>query len=66
MAQFWQLLKDSVIIQGTITLALVGATIYLAATGQEIPDSIASATALALGFYFGSKAQQFINSKAGG
>jgi len=66
VAKFWELLKESVIVQGTITLTLVGATVYLAATGQEIPDVIASSTALALGFYFGSKSQQVIGARIGG
>ena len=58
MDKFWELLAESVIVQGTVTLMLVGGCIYLAVTGQEIPELLGSATMLALGFYFGTKTQQ--------
>ncbi len=55
MRTFWNLLQESVIVQAAITLAVVGATIYLAVTGQEIPDLLKDITGLVIGFYFGSK-----------
>ena len=66
MATFWRLLEESVIIQGTITLAMVLAVIYLSVTGQECPDVLSSSTALALGFYFGSKSEQIVNARIAG
>ena len=66
MATFWRLLEESVIIQGTITLVMVVAVVYLAVTGQECPDVLSSSTALALGFYFGSKSEQIVNVRARG
>jgi len=62
MATFWKLLQESVIIQGTLTLALAGAVIYLSVVGQPVPDLLSSAFLLAIGFYFGSKSQQVINA----
>lgn len=58
MDRFLDLLAQSVIVQGTVTLVLVGAVCYLAVTGQDVPETLQSATMLALGFYFGSKSQQ--------
>lgn len=55
MSKFWQLLEDSVITQAMVTLALVGAVIYLVVAGQPIPEALFGLTSLALGFYFGSK-----------
>lgn len=66
MAIFWRLLEESVIIQGTITVIMVGAVIYLSVTGQECPDVLSSSTALALGFYFGSKSEQIVHARAAG
>jgi hypothetical protein len=65
MNKFWQLLKESVIIQGTVTLALVGAVVYLSCANQEVPDVLSAACTLALGYYFGSKAQQTIAARGG-
>ncbi len=58
---FTELLRDSVIIQGVVTLALLFAVIYLACAGKDIPELLSTATSLVLGFYFGSKVQNAIN-----
>ena len=55
MQTFWELLRESVIVQAIVTLALVIAYIALAVRGVAIPDGLHSLTILALGFYFGSK-----------
>lgn len=55
MQTFWELLRESVIVQAIVTLALVLAYIALAVQGIAIPDGLHSLTILALGFYFGSK-----------
>lgn len=57
MTTFWSLLRESVLVQGVITFALIGAVIYLSVTGQEVSDLIASLTLLVVGFYFGSKVE---------
>lgn len=61
MEKFWDLLKESVIVQGVLTLALAGAVIYLCVIGQSVPDLLANAFLLVIGFYFGSKVQQAIS-----
>lgn len=55
MSTFWQLLKESVIIQGTITVLIVGAIVYLAIAQIVIPDILGQMGFLIVGFYFGSK-----------
>jgi len=61
---FWQLLAESVIVQAVVTLVLVAASCYLAIVGQPIPEELKAATLLALGFYFGTKSQQYIHAQA--
>ncbi len=55
MQTFWSLLQESVIVQGVITVLVVGATVYLSVTGQPVPDNLKDITGLVVGFYFGSK-----------
>jgi uncharacterized membrane protein len=55
MDKFWELLQTSVIVQALITLAVVGATVYLVVSGKPIPDQLRDLTGLVIGFYFGSK-----------
>jgi hypothetical protein len=57
MDQFWQALKDSVITQSILTLAIWGAVIYLACTAQTIPEILGVGAGTILGYWFGSKNQ---------
>lgn len=63
---FWTLLRDSVIIQGIVTLACVGTIIYLAVTGQPIPELLQTVTTLVIGFWFGSKVEHAISNAVRG
>lgn len=60
MRKFWDLVKESVIIQGVITLGFVGTTCYLWATGQPVPQELWTANTIVLGFFFGAKVQQTV------
>jgi len=60
MDKFWELMEESVIFQGFITMSLLGIVGYLTCAGMVVPDNINSALMLVLGFYFGSKSQQAI------
>lgn len=62
MAAIISLLRESVLVQGGITLALVLTTCYLWATGQEVPDQLWTADTVVIGFFFGAKTQQVVNS----
>lgn len=57
MERFWELLKESVIIQGLITLALISTTCYLVAAGKPVPSELWAANGLVLGYFFGAKQQ---------
>lgn len=56
--RFWDLLKQSVIVQGTVTVAFVGTVCYLYATGQEVPSTLIQFTAVVVGYFFGAKQWQ--------
>ena len=58
MDKFYQLLRESVIVQAVVTLSLVSACIYLSIAGKPIPELLTNATMLSLGFYFGAKSAQ--------
>jgi len=53
--RFWQLLEKSVIVSGLIALGVLGSIIYLAVTGQEIPELLGNAALIIVGFFFGAK-----------
>ena len=60
MSTFWNLLKDSVITQGLVTLALTVTVCYLGVTGQPVPELVAYGFTAVLGYFFGVKTQQAI------
>jgi hypothetical protein len=62
MSTFWKLLQESVIVQGLVTLILVGGVVYLVCVGREVPELLSTCTMLVLGYYFGSKTQQIITA----
>ena len=55
MAKFWELLEESVLMQGIMTVGLLGTIIYLVVQGRPVPDILTNGFLLILGFYFGSK-----------
>lgn len=61
--KFIELLRDSTIIQGGITLLCVGAIVYLWVTGKTVNDQLIDIVLLIIGYYFGSKTQQRIIKK---
>jgi hypothetical protein len=58
--KFWELLQESVIVQSSVTLVLIGTLCFMFATGKPVPDLLAQVTLLVIGFWFGSKSQQII------
>jgi len=62
--EFWELLKESVILQGILAISFAGAVLYLAVTGQPIPEILSNVLALIIGFYFGSKVENARARKA--
>ena len=57
MSIFVDLLRESVLVQGILTLALVGVALTLMLQGREVPKDLWSMLMIVLGFYFGSKAE---------
>lgn len=55
MSTFWQLMKESVITQATVTIVTVGSCCYLWITNQPVPNELLVITTTCLAFYFGSK-----------
>jgi hypothetical protein len=60
MIKFWELLQESVIIQGVVTLVLVVTLCTMFITGKPIPELLGAITTLVLGFWFGTKSQRAI------
>jgi len=49
------LFKTSAIMQGVLSVAVIGAYIYLLVSGQAVPETLVVSVGLVLGFFFGSK-----------
>ena len=50
-----QLFQESVIMQGTLSIVVVGIWGYMLIVGQEIPAELSAMVTLVVGFFFGSK-----------
>ena len=55
-----ELWKDSSIVQGLITLMIVGTMCYSFLSAGSVPAELSSIVSLILGYYFGTKQQQMI------
>lgn len=53
-----ELIRESTVVQGTITIVVLLTVAYMAIMGQSVPDFLIQALMLVLGFYFGAKSQQ--------
>lgn len=62
MDKFWDLLASSAVVQGILTVMVVGADIYLFATRQPIPEQLWQLTMLVVAFYFGAKSQSYLST----
>jgi putative Mn2+ efflux pump MntP len=61
--KFIELLRDSTIVQGGITLICVLTICYLWSTGQAVDNQLITIVMLIIGYYFGTKTQQRIIKK---
>lgn len=55
MEKFWELLKQSIIVQSTLTLLLASTICALFLMGKDVPDVLLSAFFVVLGYYFRHK-----------
>jgi uncharacterized membrane protein YfcA len=62
MRTLWDLFAESVIIQGLLALLTVGAIIGLLFQGREVPKELWALAGIIIGFYFGAKTQQAVQS----
>jgi hypothetical protein len=46
---------SSTLMQGILSVAVIGAYIFLLVTGAEVPETLVVSVGLVLGFFFGSK-----------
>lgn len=60
MKTFIDLLRQSVIVQALITLAITITVCTIFLRGERPPDELISAFWVILGFYFGSKIQHLV------
>ena len=56
--KFWDLFAKSIIIQGILTLSVLGLIAYLLVVNREVPSELWSVFSLIVGFFFGSKLQR--------
>lgn len=59
---FWTLLRESVIMQGLLTLMLGGTLCYLYVAGREVPSDLSKLTFAVVAFWMGSKSQHAIEA----
>jgi hypothetical protein len=61
MGDFVDLLKESTIFQGVITLIVLGTWSFLVVTGKAVPQDIYLLLGTVVGFFFGGKYQQLLS-----
>ena len=60
MDNFWTLLRESVIVQGILTIGLWGTIIYMSIVCVEIPEVLVAGGYTILGFWFGTKSAEAV------
>jgi len=63
MDRFWDLVRESVILQGIVTLLLLSVACWLWTTGQEVPAQLSYLLEIVVGFWLGSKVQNVVMRK---
>jgi len=59
---FWELLRESVLVQGFVTVCFVVAFIVLACLGRPIPDLFSNVLLMVIGYWFGTYTQKAAQS----
>lgn len=55
MQPFWQLMRENIIIEGSLALGLAAGVLYLAIAGQPIPEALALGFGAVMGHFFGAQ-----------
>jgi hypothetical protein len=61
---FAELMEQSVIFQGILTLAITGAWVYMMVQQLPVPPELHAAAGIVMGFFFGSKQSIFAKNEA--
>ena len=63
MDKFWELVKQSVIFSGALTLIVWGLIAYLLVSKQEVPTELWNGGYAILAFFFGGKVTQVAQTR---
>lgn len=55
MSKFWELFRESVIVQAIVTLGLIGTLCYMWISEVDVPGELYTITGIVMGFWFKSK-----------
>lgn len=64
MTKFWELLEQSVIIQGVLSVLFSCTVAYLYVTGKPVPQELVALVSIILGYFFGAKNTQAVSHMA--
>jgi len=64
MTTFWDLFKQSIILQAVLTVMLWGVICYLVIVNRTVPDILSAGGMGILGFWFGTKVQSSIAAQS--
>jgi len=66
MKEFWLLFRESIILQGILTVGIWAGILVIILQGHEPPDVLVNVGYTIIGFWFGTKVQTAISQLSGG
>jgi len=60
MANFWDMLERSIIVQSLITLTLVGVSCYMYVSGRQVSEGLQTLTYTVVAFWMGTKVEHAV------
>ena len=60
MNKFWEMLQESIIVQSTVTMGLVGTACALWLQGQIVPPELQQVMTIVIAYWMGTKSQHAI------
>lgn len=60
MQYFWELFRESVILQGILTVGIWAVILVLVVMGRDVPDAVINVGYTIIGFWFGTKVQSAV------
>ena len=65
MQEFWKLFRESVILQGVLTIGIWAVILALVIQGREPPEPVVNVGYTIIGFWFGTKVQAAVSASRG-